>query len=66
MKIRLGTAFPGSGLSGAFFADRIKMMQLPKALKSNYSVLLTVTNWFMGVPVILFALVLVRDIAETK
>ena len=62
MKIKLGTAFPLSGFSAATFADRIKMIQLPKALKSNYPGLLTVTNWLMGFLLIIFALVLVRDI----
>ncbi len=38
------------------------MTQLPKALRSNYPGLLTIANWLMGSLVILFALVLVRDI----
>ncbi len=62
MKIKLGTAFPMSGFSAAIFADRIKKIQLPKTLKSNYPGLLTVANWLMGFLLIIFALVLVRDI----
>jgi general secretion pathway protein C len=38
------------------------MIQLPKALKSNYPVLLTITNWLLGSLLIFFALILVRDL----
>ncbi len=48
MKIRLYNVFHGRGL--------------PKALTSNYPVLLTAANWLMGLLLIFFALVLVRDV----
>ena len=38
------------------------MIQLPKALTSNYPGLLTLTNWLMGSLLIFFVLVFVRDI----
>lgn len=62
MKIRLGATFPGSGFSMAVLADRIKTQLLSKSLKSNYPGLLTVANWVMGALLILFALLLIRDI----
>ena len=48
MKIRLYNLFPGPGLS--------------KALRSNYTGLLTITNWLMGLLLIFVGLLLVRDI----
>jgi general secretion pathway protein C len=38
------------------------MIQLPKALRSNYPGLLTITNWLLGILLIFFALILFRDI----
>ncbi len=40
------------------------MIQLPKALRSNYPGLLTITNWLMGSLLIFFALILARDIVS--